>query len=93
MHNTTWFAPQENLNFETVIGLQAQIAKQLLQDKTGIFGLDLSKVLHCDSAGLALLIETKKMCQQSNKQFVTKGISTETLALAEFCGVKSILEE
>jgi len=57
-----------------------------------MFCLDLTEVIHCDSAGLALLIEAKKLCKQHNKNFKVVGISTTTLSLAAFCGVNDILE-
>ncbi|HAT8225350.1 TPA: sulfate transporter, partial [Legionella pneumophila] len=44
------------------------------------------------SAGLALIIEARKLCKQNNKVFEVIGISPETQSLAEFCGVKTILQ-
>ena len=53
--------------------------------------LDLSDVTHCDSAGMALLIEARKLCKKNNKIFEIIGMSSEIQSLADFCGVKEIL--
>lgn len=86
------FKPGPILTFKSVVSVRAKLFKALMDDTSNRFCLDLSDVTHCDSAGLALLIEARKLCQQSNKIFEVIGISPETLSLAEFCGVKSILE-
>ncbi|MBA2649102.1 MAG: STAS domain-containing protein [Legionella sp.] len=89
--NITNFKPGIELTFKTVVAEHAKLLKALTEDDKPCFCLDLSEVIQCDSAGLALLIEAKKLCQQNDKAFTIKGISPEALSLAEFCGVKSIL--
>lgn len=86
------FKPGTELTFKTVVAEHAKLLKALTIDKKPSFCLDLSDVIHCDSAGLAFLIEAKKLCQQKNKTFEVVGISSEALSLAEFCGVKSIIK-
>ncbi len=86
------FKPSTSLTFESVISIRAALYKALMEKSGEKFCLDLSEVTHCDSAGLALLIEARKLCKQNNKMFQVIGISSETQSLAEFCGVKSILE-
>jgi phospholipid transport system transporter-binding protein len=86
------FKPGPLLTFKSVISVRAKLYKALVEDTSDRFCLDLSEVTHCDSAGLALLIEASKLCKQNNKIFEVIGISPETQSLAEFCGVKSILE-
>ena len=86
------FEPGPLLTFKSVISVRAKLYKALMEDASDRFCLDLSEVTHCDSAGLALLIEASKLCKQNNKIFEVIGISPETQSLAEFCGVKSILE-
>lgn len=86
------FKPGSELTFKSVVSVRAKLYKALMDDTSERFCLDLSDVTHCDSAGLALLIEARKLCIHSNKIFEVIGISPETQALAEFCGVKSILE-
>ncbi len=86
------FKPGPVLTFKSVISVRAKLYEALMEDTSDRFCLDLSDVTHCDSAGLALLIEASKLCKQNNKIFEVIGVSPETQSLAEFCGVKSILE-
>lgn len=72
--------------------LRHALNKLLLEMKTSKLCLDLTEVTLCDSAGLALLIEARKLCAKNNKSFEVKGMPSETLSLAEFCGVKELLE-
>ena len=90
--DATYFKPEDPLTFKSVVSIRAKLYKALMEDETGRFCLDLSAVTHCDSAGLALLIEAKKLCKQSKKTFEMVGVSSKTQSLAEFCGVKNILE-
>lgn len=87
-----YFKPDCDLTFKSVISVRSKLVKALTDGDSDKFCLDLSEVTHCDSAGLALLIEARKLCKHSNKIFEVTGISSETQSLAEFCGVKSILE-
>lgn len=88
----TYFKPGTELTFTTVVAIRSLLFKALKADSNPLFCLDLTDVVHCDSAGLALLIEAKKLCEQHHKKFRVKSVSPETQSLAEFCGVKSILE-
>ena len=88
---TEQFKPGTELTFKTVVAVRAQLFKALAAQSSAKFCLDLSEVRHCDSAGLALLLEARKMCQQKNKLLEVTGISSQTLSLAEFCGVEKIL--
>lgn len=91
--NKIRFKPETDLTFKFVAAVRHGLNQVLLEDKAGdTFCMDLSEVKHCDSAGLALLIEARKACDRSKKVFEVVGISSEMQSLAEFCGVKSILE-
>ena len=90
MQNTC-IKPVDYLTFDTVIQNRLHFFKQLLSDDTGKICLDLAAVTQCDSAGLALLIEAKKLCKQHNKQFEIRAMPEKTRALAKFCGVESLL--
>jgi phospholipid transport system transporter-binding protein len=90
--NTTDFKPGTELTFNSVIAIRGNLAKVLKTDQNEIFCLDLSDVVHCDSAGLALLIEAKKLCNQYGKMFQVVGVPAKTQSLAEFCGVNDVLE-
>jgi phospholipid transport system transporter-binding protein len=63
------FKPGPLLTFKSVISVRAKLYKALVEDTSDRFCLDLSEVTHCDSAGLALLIEASKLCKQNNKIF------------------------
>ncbi len=90
--NTSYFKPGTELTFNSVVAIRNKLLKFLKTDNKELFCLDLSEVTQCDSAGLALLIEAKKLCQQYNKTFKVEGVSAKTLSLAKFCGVNNILE-
>lgn len=53
--------------------------------------IDLSDVTQCDSAGMALLIESKRLCKEHRQSCKIIGMSPAILSLAEFCGVQNIL--
>lgn len=56
-----------------------------------VLHFDLSEVHHCDSAGLALLIEAKRLSGEQNKTCEIDGMPKAIQALAEFCGVDAML--
>ncbi len=85
------FKPSHELTFDTV-QLDSQRLVVLLRDtNTSSVRLDLGDVSLCDSAGLALLIEAKRLCGQFHKALVIEGVPKAILALAEFCGVEAML--
>jgi phospholipid transport system transporter-binding protein len=86
------FKPEAELTFKSVIAVRGRLYKEIMNASSTHFCLDLSHVTRCDSAGLALLIEAKRLCQQNNKSFEVIGVSPDTQSLAEFCGVESILK-
>lgn len=92
MDSVTGFKPGPELTFESVVAVRAKLHQAISMEKNEVFYLDLSEVLHCDSAGLALLIEAKKICVHNNKLFQVIGVPSKTQSLAEFCGVSSIIE-
>lgn len=89
---TTYFKPGTALTFNSVVAVRNTLFKALKADKNEVFCLDLSEVEQCDSAGLALFIEAKKLCIRYNKIFKVLGVPSKTQSLAEFCGVNNILE-
>ncbi|KTD06475.1 anti-anti-sigma factor [Legionella gratiana] len=90
--NKVYFKPEVDLTFKSVVEVRAKLCHAFMEDKSDLFTLDLSNVRHCDSAGLALLIEARRLCKKNQKAFEVIGMPAETRSLAEFCGVKSILE-
>ena len=86
------FKPSRELTFDTVPLDSEHLLKLFKDNKTTSICLDMSDVLHCDSAGLALLIEAKRLCKQYNKILTIEGMPKAISALAEFCGVEAMLE-
>lgn len=86
------FQPSSNLTFETVEVDSKRLLKMLRthRDMTGI-RFNLSKVTHCDSTGLALLIEAKRLCKRNKIAFAMDHISETLGGLAQFCGVDAVL--
>jgi phospholipid transport system transporter-binding protein len=89
--NTSSFKPSAELTFATVQAVRKRLLKYLHEDQSEIVRLDLSEVVHCDSAGLALLIEAKRLCLHYKKTFEIDGVPKAIYALAEFCGVDAML--
>lgn len=87
------FKPSDKLTFQTVQADRGRLVRQLNDSVMTTLFFDLSQVDLCDSAGLALLIETKRLCKQHNKKLVIEGMPQSVHALAEFCGLETILNE
>lgn len=87
------FIPSDELNFTTVETDIQRLAEYCRQLKTPVLKLDLSGVRHCDSAGLAFLIEARRLAREFHKAFRIDGMSKSIRSLAEFCGVEGILTD
>lgn len=87
------FETSKRLTFDTVTSDRKRLLDYLQSSDATNICIDLSHVLHCDSAGLALLMETKRLCQRYNKSFAVEGMPEVIYALAKFCGVEQILRE
>lgn len=85
------FQPANELTFNTVQHDVARLQKLLNGHPIKTLQFDLQNVVYCDSAGLALLIEAKRLCKQHNTSLELKGVPEAIYALAEFCGVASML--
>lgn len=85
------FKPSHELTFDTVQRDNQRLLKLLEDSKTISMRLDLSDVVHCDSAGLALLIEAKRLCKHYKKKLTIDHMPKAITALAEFCGVEVML--
>ncbi|GGI81106.1 STAS domain-containing protein [Legionella impletisoli] len=81
------------LTFNTVQSNLKQLVLLLTRSKTNNLKLDLGQVTQCDSAGLALLIEAKRLSKQYKKKLEISGASQAIYALAEFCGVEVVLND
>ncbi len=85
------FEPSINLTFDTVESDRKRLLKYMQSSEVSNLRLDLSQVKQCDSAGLALLIEAKRLCRRVNKPFKIVGMPNIIHELAEFCNVDTIL--
>ncbi len=87
---TIAFTPSAELAFHTVMSDLSKFRSLMMQAEVQEVCIDLSGVSLCDSAGLALLIEAKRLCVSHGKALVIQKIPEQVRALAEFCGVKDL---
>ena len=87
------FKPSCELSFNTVQSDGQRLLSVLRDNQTTTIRLDLCDVTHCDSAGLALLIEARRLCMQFDKVLMIEGMPRAISALAEFCGVETMLAQ
>ena len=85
------FAPSTQLTFDTVESDRKRLFTYLQSRDVRDLYLDMSGVKRCDSAGLALLIEAKRLCMRLKKPFNIVGMPDAIHDLATFCGVDVIL--
>lgn len=79
------------LTFANAEASRKQLVEFFKRNRDESIFCDLSHISHCDSAGLALLIETMRFARQHKKVCKLSGMNQNILSMAEFCGVKSIL--
>ena len=85
------FKPSNTLTFDTVITDLYHLQTYLKKSQSPVVCLDLSAVTLCDSAGLALLIEARRLCMKQHKTLLIEGMPKAVDALAQFCGVDLLL--
>ncbi|MDP1602427.1 MAG: STAS domain-containing protein [Legionella sp.] len=89
--STKAFSPAKEMSFTTVENDRQRLLAYCQQLKEPVLILDLSAVTQCDSAGLAFLIEAKRLAREHKKICQINGMTKTIHALAEFCGVEGIL--
>ncbi len=89
--STPVFEPSCHLTFDTVESDRLRLLRYLQLPDTSHLRLDLSRVTQCDSAGLALLIEAKRLCRIHNMPFEIEWMPNVIHDLAAFCGLDGIL--
>lgn len=89
--STTAFRPAKEMSFTTVENDRQRLLAYCQQLQEPVLILDLSDVTQCDSAGLAFLIEAKRLAREHKKTCQINGMTKTIQALAEFCGVEGIL--
>lgn len=90
--STAYFKPAPALTFATVAAQHAQFVTLLATQPATQVYCDLSDVRSCDSAGLALLIDMKRLCHKQNSLLMIEHASMDVLALAKLYGVEKILD-
>lgn len=83
----------KELTFDTVQAELKRLIISLKDERISDVQLDLQDVKHCDSAGLALLIEAKRLFQTRNKQLKIEKAPEAIRSLAEFYGVEVVLND
>ena len=84
------FAVSGNLNFATVPELLSQ--SETLFPAASAINIDLSAVLHADSAGLALLLEWLRSGKHDGKTVHYRNVPAQLRSLAAISEVESLLE-
>lgn len=85
------YKPSRKLNFDTAKHNSDRLTKLFRDHRATCVRLDLKDVDQCDSAGLAWLIEAKRLSKKHQKGLVIEGLPTQIAILAEFCGVEDVL--
>ena len=85
------FQPAEYLTFDTVESERRRFIASLTQSVASdtVCKLDLSAVKRCDSAGLALLIEAKRLCDHRRISLELYRMPDFMRSLAEFSDIDS----
>ncbi len=88
---TQAFIPSSYMIFTTVEKDRRNLIEYCRNLGKADLRIDLSNVSHCDSAGLAFLIEAKRLAREYKKSCLIIGMTKSIQALAEFCGVDKML--
>lgn len=93
MANQRYFKPVNQLTFETVTADRLRLIDLLRSEQLDEIHCDLSDVTVCDSAGLALLIDIRRLCLKYHAKLVLQPIPEDVRALAIVYGVEQIFYE
>ena len=86
------FSPSSHLTFKTVEENKPRLLQFLQKMAQPSYILDLSAVEEFDSAGLAFLIEAKKLSLNHKMQCYYEGLSDNIAAFVRFFGVEELLD-
>ena len=81
----------KSLTFDTVGADLCRLLARINEASDQPILIELSAVTVCDSAGLAMLLELKRLSGMHNKVIAFDGLPRCIQALAEFCGVDALL--
>lgn len=91
MSDQNYFKPSNQLTFETVTENRQRFMVLLQHKQFASIHCDLSDVDKCDSAGMAFLVEARRLCQQQRTVLMIEYIPSEIRALAKLYGIEQIL--
>jgi len=80
-----------NLLFSTVSSIFLDGCKKIKNHQSNTVVIDMSKVEKIDSAGIALLLDWKRLCDTHNKNYQLKGVSRQALSLIATNKLESLL--
>ena len=84
------FSISGELVFGTVPDLVAN-SRAMFDADGGTLAIDLAHVSRADSAGLALLIEWRRLARQRDKAIVFKNVPPQMIAIAKVSGIDVLL--
>lgn len=82
-----------NLTINTVQLVRDSLLSRIKNNQQETITVDLSGVRHCDTSGLALLIDIKKQCNQHSKNVQFIKVPQKVTDLANFYAVEEILKK
>ncbi len=85
------FKPSDELTFQTVQLNRERFVNVLTSHQDDDVSVNLSQVNVCDSAGIALLLELKRLGLAQKKTVTMVDVSPLVDSWVEFCGIKPLL--
>jgi ABC-type transporter Mla MlaB component len=89
--STSLFRFTEKMVFTTVDAETKRLTTFIHQLNSPTLLLDVSAIIRCDSAGMALLIESKRLAQKYKKKCQIIGMTSRLEELAQFYGLVPVL--
>ncbi len=81
------------LDFDTVPGLIERIRRQWRQAAdAGVLHVDLTAVEHSNSAGIALLLEIRRLCRQGGRTMRVTGLPDQMQTIMQVYGVQAMFQ-
>jgi phospholipid transport system transporter-binding protein len=80
-----------NLLFSTISSILTVGCKMIENNKADTITIDMSEVEKIDSAGIALLLAWKRLCDANNKKYRLKGASQQVISLINTNKLEKIL--
>ena len=80
-----------NLLFSTVSSILTEGCTMIANHKAGTITIDMSEVEKIDSAGIALLLAWKRLCDENNKKYQLKDVSQQAISLISTNKLEKIL--